>query len=104
MAILIRTYLVNFGIAAVSSSIHRSGWRNVWCCGPLLLVNPPPNLSCRYFTHSTETILWAAKSEKSKHVFNYQEMRKVSGKQTKTVRRARKNSPKKTEERQNSQN
>ena len=32
--------------------------------------NPPPNLSCRYFTHSTETIIWAAKSEKSKHVFN----------------------------------
>ena len=35
--------------------------------------NPPPNLSCRYFTHSTETILWAAKNEKSKHTFNYQE-------------------------------
>ena len=33
--------------------------------------NPPPNLSCRYFTHSTETILWAAKNEKSKHLFNY---------------------------------
>jgi site-specific DNA-methyltransferase (adenine-specific) len=47
--------------------------------------NPPPNLSCRYFTHSTETILWAAKDEKSKHVFNYQEMRKVTGKQMKTV-------------------
>jgi site-specific DNA-methyltransferase (adenine-specific) len=47
--------------------------------------NPPPNLSCRYFTHSTETILWAAKNEKSKHVFNYQEMRKVTGKQMKTV-------------------
>jgi site-specific DNA-methyltransferase (adenine-specific) len=47
--------------------------------------NPPPNLSCRYFTHSTETILWAAKNEKSKHVFNYAEMRKVSGKQMKTV-------------------
>jgi site-specific DNA-methyltransferase (adenine-specific) len=47
--------------------------------------NPPPNLSCRYFTHSTETILWAAKTEKSKHVFNYQEMRKVTGKQMKTV-------------------
>jgi len=47
--------------------------------------NPPPNLSCRYFTHSTETILWAAKSEKSKHLFNYQEMRKVTGKQMKTV-------------------
>jgi site-specific DNA-methyltransferase (adenine-specific) len=50
--------------------------------------NPPPNLSCRYFTHSTETILWAAKNEKSKHVFNYQEMRKVTGKQMKTVWRA----------------
>src|SRR5208282_2630454 len=24
--------------------------------------NPPPNLSCRYFTHSTETVLWAAKN------------------------------------------
>jgi hypothetical protein len=47
--------------------------------------NPPPNLSCRYFTHSTETILWAAKNEKSKHIFNYQEMRKVTGKQMKTV-------------------
>jgi site-specific DNA-methyltransferase (adenine-specific) len=47
--------------------------------------NPPPNLSCRYFTHSTETILWAAKNEQSKHVFNYQEMRKVTGKQMKTV-------------------
>jgi len=47
--------------------------------------NPPPNLSCRYFTHSTETILWAARDEKSKHVFNYQEMRKVTGKQMKTV-------------------
>ena len=50
--------------------------------------NPPPNLSCRYFTHSTETILWAAKNEKSKHTFNYQEMRKVTGKQMKTVWRA----------------
>lgn len=47
--------------------------------------NPPPNLSCRYFTHSTETILWAAKNEKSKHAFNYGEMKKVTGKQMKTV-------------------
>src|ERR1700677_3489013 len=47
--------------------------------------NPPPNLSCRYFTHSTETILWAAKNEKSKHLFNYKEMKKVTGKQMKTV-------------------
>jgi site-specific DNA-methyltransferase (adenine-specific) len=48
--------------------------------------NPPPNLSCRYFTHSTETLLWAAKNEKSKHTFNYAEMReKAGGKQMKSV-------------------
>lgn len=38
-------------------------------------VNPPPNLSCRYFTHATETVLWAKKSEKARHTFNYEEMR-----------------------------
>ena len=48
--------------------------------------NPPPNLSCRYFTHSTETILWAAKNEQSKHTFNYQLMRVANrGKQMKSV-------------------
>ena len=48
--------------------------------------NPPPNLSCRYFTHSTETVLWAAKHAKSKHVFNYKAMREMNGgKQMKTV-------------------
>jgi site-specific DNA-methyltransferase (adenine-specific) len=48
--------------------------------------NPPPNLSCRYFTHSTEMIIWAAKNEKSKHCFNYDKMRKMnSGKQMKSV-------------------
>ncbi len=48
--------------------------------------NPPPNLSCRYFTHSTETVLWAAKNAKSKHFFNYTLMRQINGgKQMKTV-------------------
>jgi len=48
--------------------------------------NPPPNLSCRYFTHSTETILWAARSRKSKHHFEYSEMRQRNeGKQMKNV-------------------
>lgn len=48
--------------------------------------NPPPNLSCRYFTHSTETILWAAKNQKSKHQFNYSLMRDENGgKQMKSV-------------------
>ena len=58
--------------------------------------NPPPNLSCRYFTHSTETILWAAKSKRSKHVFNYPLMRQLNnGKQMKTVWSIR--APKKSE-------
>ena len=29
-------------------------------------VNPPPNLSCRYFTHATETILWARRKHRRK--------------------------------------
>lgn len=41
-------------------------------------VNPPPNLSCRYFTHSTETILWAAKNKNSRHFFNYPLMKKMN--------------------------
>ena len=58
--------------------------------------NPPPNLSCRYFTHSTETVLWAAKTEKSKHLFNYADMRSLNGgKQMKSVWRI--TSPKKDE-------
>ena len=48
--------------------------------------NPPPNLSCRYFTHASETIIWAAKHERSKHVFNYRLMKSFnSGRQMKSV-------------------
>jgi site-specific DNA-methyltransferase (adenine-specific) len=48
--------------------------------------NPPPNLSCRYFTHATETIIWAAKSKSSKHTFDYKLMKKTNnGKQMKSV-------------------
>lgn len=51
--------------------------------------NPPPNLGCRCFTHSTETVLWAtkaAKGSKEKFTFNYQDMREENGgKQMKTV-------------------
>jgi len=49
-------------------------------------VNPPPNLACRYFTHATETILWAAKSVKSKHTFNYPLMKEQNeGKQMQSL-------------------
>lgn len=48
--------------------------------------NAPPNLSCRYFTHSTEIVLWAAKNQKSKHYFDYQLMKTFSkGKQMRNL-------------------
>ncbi|HXC62276.1 MAG TPA: site-specific DNA-methyltransferase [Nitrospiria bacterium] len=48
--------------------------------------NPPPNLSCRYFTHATETIIWAAKNKKSRHTFHYKLMKEINlGKQMKSV-------------------
>ncbi len=48
--------------------------------------NPPPNLSCRYFTHATETIIWAAKNKNSRHTFNYKLMKETNaGKQMKSV-------------------
>lgn len=48
--------------------------------------NPPPNFSCRYFTHSTEQIIWARKHEKVPHYFNYELMKQLNGdKQMKDV-------------------
>jgi len=41
--------------------------------------NASPNLSTRYFTHSHESVIWAAKSEKSKHKFDYQLMKRTAG-------------------------
>ncbi|MCL4523821.1 MAG: site-specific DNA-methyltransferase [Acidobacteria bacterium] len=48
--------------------------------------NPPPNLSCRYFTHATETLIWAAKNKRSRHTFHYRLMKEIAGgKQMKSV-------------------
>jgi len=48
--------------------------------------NPPPNLACKYFTHSTETIIWAAKTLESKHFYNYDLMKSLNeNKQMKDV-------------------
>lgn len=41
--------------------------------------DPAPNISCRYFTFSTELIIWARKSEKVPHVFNYETMKRLNG-------------------------
>lgn len=37
--------------------------------------NASPNLSCRFFTASHETLLWARKDKKGKHIFNYDLMK-----------------------------
>jgi site-specific DNA-methyltransferase (adenine-specific) len=37
--------------------------------------NASPNLSCRYFTASHETLIWAKKDKKAKHTFNYELMK-----------------------------
>ena len=42
-------------------------------------TNPPPNISCRYFTYSTEFIIWARKSEKETHYFDYECMKTING-------------------------
>lgn len=47
-------------------------------------TNPPPNISCRYFTYSTEFIIWARKSEKKAHYFNYDLMKVINGKKQMT--------------------
>ena len=56
--------------------------------------NAAPNLAGRNFAAAHETIIWASKNKKSKHLFNYQEMKlnefsgdqlKNSGKQMRSV-------------------
>jgi len=53
--------------------------------------NAPPNLSCRYFAHSHETLIWARKDQESRHKFNYDLMKEwddkisESGKQMRSV-------------------
>jgi len=37
--------------------------------------NASPNLSCRYFTASHETLVWARKDKNAKHIFNYDLMK-----------------------------
>lgn len=53
-------------------------------------TNPAPNLACRCFTHSTETVIWARKQltskKKGNHTFNYSIMKEENdGKQMKDV-------------------
>lgn len=60
-------------------------------------INPPPNLSCRYFVHATETVLWAARDAKTRHYFDYEQMKRIGdprpGKQMHSLWRIRPPTP-----------
>lgn len=42
-------------------------------------TNPPPNISCRFFTYSTEFVIWARKCPKVPHKYNYELMKAING-------------------------
>ncbi len=96
---LCRDVLDDNGTIMISSTLH-----SVYAIGVALELegfsiinniiwrktNPSPNLACRCFTHSTETIIWARKQlslkKKGKHYFNYEAMKEENGgKQMKDV-------------------
>ena len=92
---LVRDKLKDDGTIWISGTIH-----NIFSVGQILTelgfkilnivtwekTNPPPNFSCRYFTHSTEQIIWARKSKSTPHYFNYELMKQLNGdKQMKDV-------------------
>jgi len=73
-----------------SGTIWISGtYHSIYQCGFALQVNKfhilndiawfkpnaSPNLSCRYFTASHETLIWARKDKDAKHKFNYSSMK-----------------------------
>ncbi len=76
-----------------SGTIWISGtYHSIYSCGFLLQEadfvilndiawlkpNAAPNLSCRYFTASHETLIWARKDRWAKHIFNYSAMKNGS--------------------------
>ena len=72
-------------IFAIAHELNMLGFK-ILNCITWVKQNPPPNLSCRYFTHSTEFILWARKGKKASHKFNYDLMKQSNGgKQMKDV-------------------
>ena len=96
---LCREVLKDNGTIMISSTLH-----SVYAIGVALELegysiinniiwrktNPAPNLACRCFTHSTETVIWARKQltlkKKGKHYFNYEAMKEENGgKQMKDV-------------------
>lgn len=79
-----RRVLKDVGTIWLSGSYH-----SIYTCGFALQLagfkilndvswfkpNASPNLSCRYFTASHETLIWAIKSPSAKHTFHYDLMK-----------------------------
>src|SRR5574344_14004 len=65
-------------IFSVANCLTELGYK-ILNCITWAKTNPPPNISCRYFTYSTEFIIWARKSEKKPHYFNYGLMKHLNG-------------------------
>ena len=79
-----REVLKSNGTIWISGTYH-----SIYACGYALQIlgykilndiawfkpNAPPNLSCRYFTASHETLIWAIKDPEAKHTFNYKLMK-----------------------------
>jgi site-specific DNA-methyltransferase (adenine-specific) len=61
-------------IYACGYALQKQGWHIIndisW-----YKPNAAPNLSCRMFTASHETLLWVRKNKKAKHTFNYDAMK-----------------------------
>ncbi len=65
-------------IFSVAQMLNELGFR-ILNCITWAKTNPPPNLSCKFFTHSTEFILWARKNKKTTHYYNYALMKEING-------------------------
>lgn len=79
-----RRILKENGTIWVSGTYH-----NIYSCGFAMQLlgfhilndiswfkpNASPNLSCRFFTASHESLIWARKNKKSSHTFNYENMK-----------------------------
>ena len=92
---LVREVLVSDGTIWISGTMH-----NIFSIAMVLKElnfkilntitwqkkNPPPNFSCRCFTHSTEFIIWARKERGKAHFYNYSLMKALNdNKQMKDV-------------------
>lgn len=69
------TYHNIFSVAQVLTQLDYK----ILNCVTWAKTNPPPNLSCKYFTHSTEFILWARKNKRVAHYYNYELMKAMNG-------------------------